>query len=266
MELTGLSYTQILLYASLPLSVIMWLVTYFFVKKTLPKTIKLHPYSKEDIAIAEDSKSKSHSSVVKQATIAFFVSLIGLIIYGLVTGGGSTFAIIVILVTAIVTGLVGRLKPNELMETFFEGAKPLIWLFFLFILFTPFINYVEQLGGFQAIANLLEPLVDMGGNALLVIVSTIIGVAGIPGAAVAQAQVLAEMFGAMFTAAGIPIGLYTLFLVVGSQMTDLLYPIGDTLGAMGVARSKDLKSMVIFGIIATLFIILYLVIVSLIFL
>lgn len=175
MELTGLSYTQILLYASLPLSIIMLLVTYFFVKKTLPTTLKLHPYSKEDIAVAEGNQSKNNSKAVKQATAAFFVSLIGLIIYGLIIGGGSTFAIIVIMVTAIITGLVGRLKPNELMEKFFEGAKPLIWLLFLFVLFTPFINYVEQLGGFQAIANLLEPLVDMGGDALLVIVSTIIG-------------------------------------------------------------------------------------------
>jgi len=46
-------------------------------------------------------------------------------------------------------------------------------------------------------------------------------------------------------------------------MTDLLYPIGDTLGAMGVARSKDLKSMVIFGVIATIPIVLFVVVISL---
>lgn len=264
MEVTGLSYGQILLYAGLPLSIIMWLVTFIFVKKTLPKTIELYPYSEEDVAAALNTQKQSNSKVVKQATIAFLVTLIGLITYGIIIKGGATFAIVVIVVTAVVTGLVGRMKPNDITDTFFEGAKPLIWLFFQFVLFTPFIYYVQELGGFEALKNLLVPFMDKGGDLTLIALSTITGVAGIPGAAVAQVVVLDEMFGGLFLAAGIPTSIYIMVLIVGSQMTELLYPIGDTLGAMGIARSRDLKSMVIFGIVVTIVVVLFVVLRSLI--
>lgn len=264
MEVTGLSYLEILLYAGLPLSVIMWIVTYIYVKKTLPKTLELYPYSEEDVAVALDTQKQENPKVVKQATVAFLVTLLGLITYGIIIQGGSTFAIVVIVVTAIVTGLVGRMTPNDITETFFEGAKPLLWLFFQFVLFTPFIFYVQELGGFEALKNLLVPFMDQGGDVALIVLSTITGVAGIPGAAVAQVVVLDEMFGELFFAASIPTSVYIMVLIVGSQMTELLYPVGDTLGAMGIARSKDLKSMVSFGIISTIVILLFVVLRSLI--
>ncbi|HLR15117.1 MAG TPA: hypothetical protein VK144_04790, partial [Bacillota bacterium] len=264
MEVTGLSYFQILLYAGLPLSIIMWLVTYIFVKKTLPKTLELYPYSEEDVAASLNTQKQENPKVVKQATVAFLITLLGLITYGIIIKGGATFAIVVIVVTAIVTGLVGRMKPNDITETFFEGAKPLIWLFFQFVLFTPFIHYVEELGGFEALKDLLVPIMGKGGDLTLIAISTITGVAGIPGAAVAQVVVLDEMFGGLFAAAAIPSSIYIMVLIVGSQMTELLYPIGDTLGAMGIARSKDLKSMVIFGVVATVAILIFVILRSLI--
>jgi gluconate:H+ symporter, GntP family len=38
---------------------------------------------------------------------------------------------------------------------------------------------------------------------------------------------------------------------------------GDTLGAMGIARSKDLKNMVIFGIVVTVAIVCFVIVRSL---
>lgn len=253
MEITGLSYGQVVLYAGLPLAVVMWLVTFIFVKKTLPQTLQQFPYSDEDIMLSKNSQSEQpgNEKVKKQATFVFLVTLFALIVYGILTEGGSTFAIAVIVITAVVTGLAGRLTPNEIAEHFFEGAKPLIWLFFQFVLFSPFIFYIEQLGGFEALKNLLMPFIEKGGDITLVALTTITGIAGIPGAAVAQVVVLDEMFKGLFTSSGIPISIYIMVLLVGSQMTEMLYPIGDTLGAMGIARSKDLKSMVIFGIVGT---------------
>lgn len=263
MEVTGLSYFEIVLYAGLPLSIIMWLVTYFFVKKTLPKTIELYPYSEDDIIDSESAQNKRDPKITSQATIAFLLTLFGLITYGIIIKGGSTFAIVVIVVTAVVTGLAGRLSPNKITETFFEGAKPLIWLFFQFVLFTPFIHYIQELGGFEALKNLLLPFMEKGGDLTLIVLSTITGVAGIPGAAVAQVVVLDEMFGGLFLTAAIPTSIYMMVLLVGSQMTELLYPIGDTLGAMGIARSRDLKSMVVFGVVASVATIIFVILRSL---
>lgn len=262
MELTGLSYLQVVLYAGLPVSIVMWIVTFIYVKRILPKTLALYPYSKEDIAGAEQQE-EFDPKIVKQTTWAFVITLLGFIIYGIIIQGGSTFAIMVITLTAIITGLVGRLKPNEIAEYFFEGAKPLIWLFFQFVLFTPFIHYIEALGGFEALKNLLMPLIEGGSDLAIIVLTSITGIAGIPGAAVAQSVVLDELFSDVFVEAGIPMSIWILVLLIGSQMTEFLYPMGDTLGAMGIARSKDLKNMVIFGIVVTVAIVCFVIVRSL---
>ncbi|MEH7391635.1 GntT/GntP/DsdX family permease [Bacillus sp. JJ1474] len=264
MQVTGLSYLQVVLYAGLPISLIMWIITFFYVRAINKKTIHIYPYSADDVAeYSKDDGRDIDSKVINQATWAFLISLIGLITYGVIIKGGSTFAIIVIVLTAIITGLVGRLSPNEIAETFFDGAKPLIWLFFQFVLFHPFIFYIQELGGFESLKNLLMPFIEKGGDVTLVILTTITGIAGIPGAAVAQVLVLDEMFGTLFANAGIPLSIWILVLLVGSQMTEFLYPIGDTLGAMGIARSKDLKSLVIFGIIVTIIVVIFVILRSL---
>jgi gluconate:H+ symporter, GntP family len=271
MELTGLSYTQILISASIPLAVVVWAATFFFSKKILSKTLLEQAYTAEDIidinknddGLLEEEK-KRKEKISKQATLAFLITLLGLIVYGVIIEGGSTFAIMIILLTSITTALAGRLSLNEMVETFFEGAKPLVWLFFQFVLFTPFIYYIEKLGGFEALANLLMPLVESGGKTALLNMITILGVAGIPGASVAQMTILNEMFLEIISGAGIPMTVWIMVLLVGSQMTEYLYPVGDTLGAMGIARSRDLKSMIIFGIVATIMAVILVVIYTLI--
>lgn len=258
MELTGLSYTQVLFSASIPLAVIVWIVTFFYSKRVLAKTMLEQPYSSNDIIELnneENDRSDEERKVKRkratQATWTFVITLLSLIVYGVIIEGGSTFAIMIILITSITTGLAGRLSLNEIVETFFEGAKPLVWLFFQFVLFTPFIYYIEKLGGFEALANLLMPLVESGGKTALLNMITILGVAGIPGASVAQMTILNEMFHGVISEMSIPMTVWVMVLLVGSQMTEYLYPVGDTLGAMGIARSKDLKRMIIFGIVAT---------------
>jgi H+/gluconate symporter-like permease len=261
MGLTGLTYLQIVLFAGLPVSIILWLTTFIYCKKILTKSLKEHPYAKEDLdLIKNNDNQETDSKATTQATLAFILSLVGLLTYGIIIQGGSTFAIFVILATAIITGLVGRLSPNEVAETFLEGAKPLVWLFFQFVLFTPFIQYTQDMGGFESLKNLLYPFIEDGGRSIMIILSTIIGVAGVPGAAVGQSIILHEMFLPLVSSLSIPMTVWVLVLLVGSQITSFLYPTGDTLGAMGIARSDDLKNMIIFGVVATIPVILFVVI------
>lgn len=269
MEYTGLTYPQVLFSAGLPISVLLWLTTYLYCKKILPSTIKEHAYTKEEIAVLSNNKyedmTADEKKNSKRATIAFLVTLFGLIIYGLMIEGGSTFAIFLILVTAIVTGLAGGLHPNQIADYFAEGAKPLIWIFFMFVLFSPFIQFVEDMGAFTALKDLLMPLIDAGGKSLLIILSSLIGIAGIPGAAVAQVVVIHEMFISIVQEMGVSMTTWVLVLLVGSQLTFFLYPTGDTLAAMGIARSKDIKNMIIFGVVATIPVLIYVIIKALLF-
>ncbi|MEC9488068.1 MAG: Na+/H+ antiporter NhaC family protein [Halanaerobium sp.] len=256
---SGLTYPQILLYAGLPVSIILWISTFFYSKKILPGTIKEHAYTEKDMAVLHqrndmDETEKKNSL---RATYAFLITLIGLITYGIIIKGGSTFAIFVIITTAIVTGLAGRLHPNKIAEYFAEGAKPLVWLFIQFVLFSPFIQFIQDLGAFEALKNLLMPLIQSGGKTTLFIISSLVGIAGIPGAAVAQVVVIHEMFISIVRELGLGMTAWVLVLLVGSQITFFLYPTGDTLGAMGIARSKDIKNMVIFGVVATIPVVIF---------
>jgi H+/gluconate symporter-like permease len=252
MELTGLSYLQVVIYAGLPVSLLLWVTTFWYTKKILKKSLIEHPYTGVDLIHDDGDESEEELRVSTQATTAFLITLVGLLAYGIYIKGGSTFAIFVIITTTLVTGIVGRLHPNEIADTFTEGAKPLVWLYFQFVLFTPFISFVTEMGGFQALANVILPYIESGGQKALVILSTIIGIAGIPGGAVAQKKIIHEMFLPMVTSMKVPMNIWVLVLLMGSQITSFLYPTGDTLGAMGIARSDDVKNMIIFGVFATI--------------
>lgn len=247
--LTGLSYLEVVLYAGLPISVVLWITTFIYAKRILGATLQTEPYKQEDISTDDQEVPRGVSA---PATFAFLASLLGFIVYGIIVQGGSTFALFVILATTVVTGIAGRLGPNEMAETFIEGARPLVWLFITFVLFTPFILYMDQMGGFQAVGNLLQPLINAGGRSVFIIVSTLIGVVGVPGASVAQSQLIDELFASQVNALNVPMSLWVLVLLVGSQITNFLYPTGDTLGAMGLARSSNLRNMIIFGVVATI--------------
>jgi H+/gluconate symporter-like permease len=256
MQLTGLSYPQVLLAAGIPISVLLWITSYIYVQKIRVKSLEQHAYSESDLLAFKD-RGGDESPISKQATWAFLATLLGLLIYGIHIKGGATFAIFVIMATALVTGLVGRLHPNTIAETFVDGAKPLVWLFLQFVLFTPFIQYIEDMGAFQALANLMMPLVETGGRPALVSLATVIGVVGVPGAAVAQKVVINQMFASLVQGMAVPMSVWVIVLLVGSQITSFLYPTGDTLGAMGLARSGDLRNMIIFGVVATIPPVLY---------
>ena len=251
MGLTGLSYPQVVLFAGLPIAVVMWVTTFFYAKRILVPSLEKAAYS-ADVAgeFAVSAADEERSAAIP--TAAFLITLLGFIVYGIIIEGGATFAIVVIVLTAIVTGLAGRLSGRELAEAFVEGARPLLWLFFAFVLFTPFLDYMEAMGGFTRIAELLEPYLDAGGASLFTILVAIFGIAGVPGAAVAQKQLMDELFGPLALSLGVPMTAWALVLLVGSQITSFLYPTGDTLGSMGLARSSDLRNMIIFGVVASI--------------
>ena len=258
MGLTGLSYPQVVLFAGLPIAVLMWITTYFYAKRILVPSLEKAAYSDEVVGeLSADGGDNERSAAIP--TAAFLLSLLGFIVYGVIIEGGATFAIFVITITAIITGLAGRLKGRELAEAFVDGARPLLWLFFAFVLFEPFLNYMEEMGGFTRVAELLEPFLDEGGSSLFLILVAILGIAGVPGAAVAQKQLMDELFGPLALSLGVPMAGWALVLLVGSQITSFLYPTGDTLGSMGLARSSDLRNMILFGVVASIPPLLYVV-------
>ena len=60
-----------------------------------------------------------------------------------------------------------------------------------------------------------------------------------------------------------PSHLWAIVLLLGSQMTSFVYPTGDMIGQMGLARSKNLKAMLYTGVCITICTIIYIILVAL---
>ena len=256
MEFTGLSYPQYLVNAGIPISIIMWIVTFFWAGHVQKVTEGKKHYAEEETTSGKGAEWVS-SAQVRRATLVFIVSMSLLVGYGISIGGGSTFVLAVMLGTALLTGLAGGLNLTVIVDTICEGSKRLIWLFFFFVLLDPFVNFMSEAGTFEALATLLKPYVEQGGAVAFLVFSTLVGVFGVPGAAVAQAEVINKMFLPLAQGLDIPMTIWVVVLLVGSQMTSFAIPEGDMQGQMGLAQSDDLKAMLCNGWLIVLFTVLY---------
>lgn len=258
MGLLGITYTQYLFAAGLPIAIICWVVTYFMALRIQKNTKGKYMYENVEKPNLDFRATKE----TKNATWAFAISLLLLLAYGIYAKQGASYAVVVMFTVSIVTGIAGNVKLNELFDVMMEGAGRMVWLFIMFVLFDPFITFVEKSGAFTALVNLLKPLLASGSKIVFAFVSTVTGIFGIGGAAVAQSVVMDKMFKGLVQSLGISAGLWAAILLVGSQITSFAYPEADMLGQMGLARSKDLKSMVKLGLTITLTTIIFIVIKS----
>lgn len=244
MRLTGLSYGEFLIYAGLPLVVCMWVVTFFVARFVQKKTKGKISFTLEDTEGAEEFVMTKE---IRRATIVFLTAMTVLLAYGIIFKQGASFAVFIMITASILTGWAAGMSFTEITDTFIEGMQKLLWMFVMFLLFDPFLNFVTSSGAFQAIFEGLKPLMDAGGTVGFALTATIIGIFGINGAAVAQAVLMNTMFAVAVQSLDISMHLWALLLLVGSQITSFAYPGVDMLGEMGLARSKDIKSMLLNG-------------------
>ena len=206
--LTGISYAEFLKTAGIPLAIIVWGSTFFMACRTQRKTEGLEAYSeadKEAVEFVPDVKCK-------RATLAFLATMAVTIVYGLVAKAGASYAILVMMTVSIIVGLVGGMSFKTSLTTMIQGGSKMFWMFFMFVLFDPFLNYVSASGAFDAIAQLMEPLIDKGGEVAFLMLSAAIGVFGISGTGVAQAQITHELFLPMVNAMNIDMHIWSTWL------------------------------------------------------
>jgi len=256
MQLTGISYGSYLLHVGLPIAIIIWVCTFFSAVRTQKATEGKNAYDESDTK----AKGFQPTAESNRATAVFLFSMLVLVVYGIVSKGGAAYVLTVMLAVSFLTGIAGKVSFTDTLKALVAGSSKMYWLFFMFILYDPFLNFVTESGAFTAIADLIAPLVDTGGAAVFMILATLVGVFGVSGAAVAQEKVIFDMFTPIVAILGLPIELWSLVLVTGSQITFFAYPTGDMVGQMGLARSTDLKSMIKNGLCITALSILYVVI------
>lgn len=253
MGLTGLTYGSYLINAGIPLAIIVWASTFFMACRTQRKTEGKEAY--------EESQEKADAFVptpqCKRATLAFVLVMAAMLIYGLVVGAGASYAILVMMTASIVTGLVGGLSFQNSLSSMIKGGSKMFWMFFMFILFNPFLNYVSASGAFDAICQLMQPLIDAGGQVVFLMLTAAIGVFGISGTGVAQAQITHELFLPMVQSLHVDMSIWGLVVLVACQVTFFVTPTVDMVGQMGLARSKNIKSMLANGWVITIITFIY---------
>lgn len=191
MGITGLSYPRLLLCAGLPVSIVMWIGTYFIANKVQKET-----EGKEDFGpdVEMPSDNFEVDAITKRATAVFVATMAVMVVYGIITKGGASFVILVMIVAAILTGLAAKMPAGEIFDNIVEGCGKLMWLFFMFLMFNPFLNFVTASGAFDAMLKLMEPLIGSSGKVGFTLLTVLVGIFGINGAAVAQALMIDSLF------------------------------------------------------------------------
>ncbi len=240
MGITGLSYPRILVCAGIPIAIVMWIGTYLIAIKVQKDT-----QGKEDFGTDVELPDGNFKvdPVTKRATFTFVITMAVMVVYGIITKGGASFVILVMLVAAILTGLVAKMSAGEIFDSIIEGCGKLMWLFFMFLMFNPFLNFVTASGAFDAMLELMEPLIGSTGKLGFTLLTVLVGIFGINGAAVAQALMIDSLFNGFLPGLGVSMELWAMIVLVGHQITSYAYPGVDMIGAMGLAHAKNIKPM-----------------------
>lgn len=151
----------------------------------------------EDLSAAQQRRRKL-------SALAFAATIIVMAIVGVVIKAGFSFAIIVMLLVALMTGLVGGLRPTQILQALYHGCGRLVWMFILYWLYNPILELMDGLHAYQGLLEYTQPLLEGISPAWLCFSIFAFNIIGhVPGAAVAQMTFTHKIFGPMLMAAGV---------------------------------------------------------------
>ncbi|TCP53459.1 Na+/H+ antiporter family protein [Tamaricihabitans halophyticus] len=241
----GISYAEYLVVAGLPMAIVTW-GTGFFMARFIQRRTEEDQYSEEDLAGLDAGSSATARE--KRAAVAFIGTLVAMAVLGVVLEAGFEYAILVMVVTAIVTALAGGMKPVDALTSFYTGAAQLLWLFFLFWLFNPLLVMMEESGAYEALLDALRPALADAGPWPFLMLTLVIGWVGVAGAAVAQVTLIDQLLWPLAATVGVPATAWSAALLGGSQIDWFgPFPNADMIGQMGLARSANLRMMLVNG-------------------
>lgn len=256
MAVTGLSYWEMMKYAALPFGII-WLAVIYFVAQKIQRDTE--SWDKYDDIDPEEMKVFKPTKEQKRSTFIFVTGFAVAITYGIITKQGTSYVPFVMLALAFITGFSSGMKFNSIVSAITEGMGNMAEMFLLFIMLQPLIDIINVGGGFEALSKVLMGLLDKGGRPLLMLAGTFVGAFGIEGAAVAQITITHELFEPAIKAMQLPMEMWAIGLIAASRITTSIYPTANMASQMGIARSKNLKAMLIGGWSVSLAALLYIV-------
>ncbi len=259
MQVTKLSYGQLMLYAVIPFSAFWLLGTWIGCNRAQKRTEGKETYELEKDA--QDINSITITPNEKRNTSIFLISFIALIAYGAITKQSTNYALTVMFLLAGIITISAKINVDKAVELLAKGAGSQASTLILLLNFTVMMDMITAGGGFTALGNALGCLAKGGGATSVAIVSAIVGGFGIETAAVLEIKIIAEMFGKMAASAGLPMGVFAVSILAATRLTSSVYPTGNFMGQMVTARCDNTKEALqanwIGAGVAWLFIIVY---------
>lgn len=240
LELTNMTYIQYMLVAGLPFGLIWLLGTWIASMYVQKQTAGTEEY---DLTKAVDLENFVVQPKERNATIAFIISFLALVIFGVVTEQGTSYAIIVMIILMIIVALFGGIEPKVAEEKIVEGVASMADLFLIFITIDVLLEMVTAAGGFEALSQLLQTSFTNISAAAVLLISSVVGGLGIEAAAVAELQIITDMFMPMVESSGLPLQMFAISLLSATRLTGSVYPTSNMIGQMGIAQSSNTKMM-----------------------
>ncbi len=249
LKLGGLSYPEYLLCVGLPMSAVTLLTGWLMAGQIQKMTAGKLCYEVDFSGSEESEQSQARRRRSRLSALAFAATIIVMAVVGVVIQAGFSFAIIVMLLVALITGLVGGLGPSAILQALYHGCGRLVWMFLLYWLYNPILELMDGLNAYQGLLSYTQPLLEGISPAWLCFFIFAFNIVGhVPGAAVAQMTFTHKIFGPMLMAAGVPPQGTTAVLLASSQVDWFgPFPSSDMFGQMGLAQSTHLKYMLYNG-------------------
>ena len=239
MEVTGLSYGQLMLQAVLPFSCFWLAGAWIGCNRAQKRTM-----GKEAYSVDEDIKHLDSIVITpaqKRTTAAFLVAFVLLVVYGILTKQGTSYALIVMIALAVVVTLFSWTDIDMAVSCVTKGVASQANMFLIFITIDVLLNLVTLGGGFDAVSNLLGGLAKGGGATGVMLAASIVGGFGIEAAAVAEIKIIAEMFGGLAAEVGLPMGCFAVSILAATRLTGSMYPTTNFAGQLGTAQCDNTK-------------------------
>lgn len=245
MSAAEVDYLTYLGVGAAPIAILSLVVAMFLVPWIQNRTKELDDFYGEAEVVPDDQEEPPHA---RRATWVFAIVLVLSVIYATVTEAGTAFPLIALPLLAITTGLAARLSLSEIASHVYRGASKLVSIFVLFWLLAGLFLIIDELAPFDVILDQYGADLQNTSGLVFVLAIALLGWVGVPGATAAQVVLLDEVFGPLAATLGISAGAWVIVLLWASKAdTYGPFPNANMIGAMGLARSNNLKSLLFTG-------------------
>ncbi len=245
MDAAEVSYLTYLTYGAAPLAVLSIAMAMVVVPWIQRRTRNTDDFYSEAELETDDSNVSEKSG---RPTAVFLAMLVVTVVYATVTNAGTSFPLLALPLLGVVTGFAGRLSSSDIASHMYRGGSRLLSIFLLFWLLAALFLTIDALQPYEVILDKFGPQLESISGLGFSSAIALLGWVGVPGATAAQVVLLDKVFGDLASTVGVGAGAWVIVLLWASKAdTYGPFPNANMIGAMGLARSTNLRSLLYTG-------------------